>query len=362
LILARARAIGALFSVLTVAWIAVDAATFDRSLYVPLAIGRIVTGTALGTLAWWSRPTASAVSAGIALGALFALPLAFFTFGATILADANIGHHLVWLGTTYIFLPFVIAAGVGIFPLTLIEAVALGAPVLIVTTAVSLAARSTIGQVLDLGMLWLLFLVLGVAAIAAMSQLQFLVAFVRQTSRDPLTGLLNRRVGEALIEAQFAVATRQNVPLSTLFIDLDNFKEVNDRHGHDAGDQLLREVADSLSSILRAQDVAVRWGGEEFLVVLPHTDREGARLMIQRLAQHGLARRLDGRAQMASIGVAEWPSDPAPTWMALTTLADQRMYAAKQAGRNRVGDGNSINPFISDEPEGAPRPAEQQRA
>src|SRR6185503_17919231 len=112
--------------------------------------------------------------------------------------------------------------------------------------------------------------------VAAASQLRMLRALVEQAVRDPLTGCLRRQAGEALLEQQYRFAARGGTPLTVLFADIDRFKRVNDRHGHEAGDHVLASVASALRQALRQSDVLVRWGGEEFLVLLPHADASSA--------------------------------------------------------------------------------------
>jgi diguanylate cyclase (GGDEF)-like protein len=132
-----------------------------------------------------------------------------------------------------------------------------------------------------------------------------------------------------------------------LFLDLDRFKEVNDRYGHDAGDEVLRAAADRIAAVLRRQDTAIRWGGEEFLVLLPNTGVDGAARVARRLGAEGLGARPDGTPQTASVGLAERRVDGVDEASQLIELVDGRMYAAKDAGRNRlVGPDGAAQPFI----------------
>jgi diguanylate cyclase (GGDEF)-like protein len=169
-----------------------------------------------------------------------------------------------------------------------------------------------------------------------MSQLHFMTALVEQSAHDKLTGVLARRVGEEILSLQFNHAVRTLRPLSLVFVDLDHFKMVNDRYGHEEGDRVLRTAAECLQKTLRQTDIVVRWGGEEFLVIMPETDGPGAVSALRRLRAAGLGLRPDGTPQTASIGVAECLSDGLATYGDLIELADQRMYQAKQSGRDRV--------------------------
>ena len=152
---------------------------------------------------------------------------------------------------------------------------------------------------------------------------------------DPLTGLANRRGGERHIASEISRAKRERRPLSCVLMDLDRFKHVNDTFGHQAGDQLLRDVSNLLRRTIRAYDVLVRWGGEEFLLVLPGVDREVARMLAERvriaveaLDTHGLG------PVTLSAGVAGFENDY--DFAATLKAADRRLYQAKASGRNCV--------------------------
>ena len=181
---------------------------------------------------------------------------------------------------------------------------------------------------------WLLDLIAAVAAVAAATQLRMLRALVGQAVRDPLTECLRRHGGSELLEQQFRYAARHGTPLTVLFADIDRFKHVNDRHGHEAGDRVLVGVAQALRKALRQSDVLVRWGGEEFVALLPRADASAARALIERLRTQGFGATPDGEPVTLSIGIASHPEDGAASATDLVALADQRMYAAKHAGRD----------------------------
>ena len=124
--------------------------------------------------------------------------------------------------------------------------------------------------------------------------------------------------------------------LAVAFIDLDHFKAINDTYGHDAGDRALRECTQNMFASLRSTDTLLRWGGEEFVVIMPDTDLEQARLALDRMVRSGLGLRPDGSSLTASIGLAERCVDFAESAQELLDIADRRMYLAKAAGRNRL--------------------------
>ena len=131
-----------------------------------------------------------------------------------------------------------------------------------------------------------------------------------------------------------AHAERNENTFCVLFVDLDNFKSINDRFGHDVGDSVLRSAARSIFQYLRAHDALIRWGGEEFVVLLPKTDLMAALEVVQQIGKEGIGRTPDGSRVTASIGIAEYLVDRAPDPTTLIQLSDRRMYAAKAAGRN----------------------------
>ena len=130
-------------------------------------------------------------------------------------------------------------------------------------------------------------------------------------------------------------ATRHRQPLALIMFDLDNFKEVNDTYGHDAGDTVLKEVARIVRGLVRSPDLLGRWGGEEFLIVAPQTDSAQARGLAERLQQAIAAHPFERVGSItASFGVAEYrPPESADTWL---KRADEALYSAKQDGRNQV--------------------------
>lgn len=154
-----------------------------------------------------------------------------------------------------------------------------------------------------------------------------------QATTDALTGLSNRRHFEAALDDQLALSVRFEEPLSLLLLDVDQFKTINDRFGHRCGDLVLVELARLLRASLRKPDLLARWGGDEFIVMLPHTDGEVA---LEQARQIGAAVAVHVfpavPAVTVSIGVAEWRSgESLEQWFA---RADSVLYVAKAAGRN----------------------------
>jgi len=155
---------------------------------------------------------------------------------------------------------------------------------------------------------------------------------------DPLTGLMNRRAIMAHLQHQVARNQRSEVPFTILLADLDHFKTVNDSYGHDAGDLALMETSKRFASHIRGQDIVSRWGGEEFLILLPETSLEGGRIVAEKIRNRiaGEPFFWGGKAIFltTSIGVAAY--DKGSSLDECIRRADASLYKAKRLGRNRV--------------------------
>ncbi|MFZ3019624.1 MAG: GGDEF domain-containing protein [Gallionella sp.] len=187
---------------------------------------------------------------------------------------------------------------------------------------------------------------IAIMATALIGSVGFILMVKERTDRevlelamtDSLTGIPNRR---ALMElAEHALARRGGSPMTLMMIDVDHFKRINDTYGHPVGDTVLRQVTRLLAGRLRGGDVLGRYGGEEFCVLAPDTDAEGARTLAESLREIIAFKTLsseNGPVQVTvSIGVACCPDDKARELKDLLAEADAALYAAKEAGRNRV--------------------------
>lgn len=160
----------------------------------------------------------------------------------------------------------------------------------------------------------------------------------RQASEDALTGLDNRRRFEKDLAAAMARTRRHGSTGALLMLDLDDFKRVNDSHGHPAGDRLIKEVAAALRKRTRASDALARLGGDEFAVILPRCSREEAQLAAEAIAAEVVAKAPDDGVEpvTVSVGVAMFGEDPRTSPATVVSEADAAMYAAKDEGGNRV--------------------------
>jgi diguanylate cyclase (GGDEF)-like protein len=159
-------------------------------------------------------------------------------------------------------------------------------------------------------------------------------------STDALTGLYNRRRFADVLRREFAVTKRYKNTLSCLLLDLDHFKQINDRFGHEAGDQVLKEVARRITGSLREVDLAARYGGEEFVVLLPHTNKGDANIVAERLLKNVRKQEFNFGGEVvtvtASIGCAGNSDVASSNPDDLVKAADVALYEAKKGGRNRV--------------------------
>ncbi len=182
---------------------------------------------------------------------------------------------------------------------------------------------------------------------------------------DPLTGLFNRRRFADVLKREFAVTRRYRNTLSCLLVDIDHFKQINDRFGHDAGDQVLKEVARRIVSSVREVDLAARYGGEEFAILLPHTSKKDARIVAERLLSNLRKQQFTFGSELvritASVGCAGNTDVLSGQAEDLVKAADVALYEAKNGGRNAVvsyrGPADDAAPVHSMPPPAIPFPA-----
>jgi diguanylate cyclase (GGDEF)-like protein len=160
--------------------------------------------------------------------------------------------------------------------------------------------------------------------------------------RDPLTGLYNRRYFNDKLDEEISRSRRTKMPVSLIYMDIDHFKKYNDQNGHPMGDQLLKMFATILAKTSRKNDIVARIGGEEFVMILPHTDARGAAIKAEKLrrtiesTKFPFAEKQPLGCVSSSIGVSEYPSIAGDA-EALVKAADDALYQIKSTTRNRVG-------------------------
>ncbi|WP_417830330.1 diguanylate cyclase [Thalassospira sp.] len=246
---------------------------------------------------------------------------------------------------------------IAIMPVTLVEAGTLAVPFVVLLLLDAQGFVQT--GLVPFGMLMAFLLPL--ALVSAMVQLYRTIIAAHEIAIDPLTGCYTRAFGMEMIRVSFDSAVRKKAPYTVAFIDLDDFKQINDRYGHDYGDRILGEVGCNLVHRFRRSDLVVRWGGEEFLVLLPELDRARAAEVLDRVMAPGLAMLENGLVQKASVGLSERIEDAIALPQNLIELADQRMYDAKHrrdhddlVARGYSGRRNTVQSLTSPSPSNAP--------
>ncbi|HBT50020.1 MAG: Diguanylate cyclase/phosphodiesterase domain 1 (GGDEF) [Caldanaerobacter subterraneus] len=165
-----------------------------------------------------------------------------------------------------------------------------------------------------------------------------LLSLKESVERDPLTGLYNRLAIDRILSKVWLNTNMTKTPLTVAMLDLDDFKHVNDKYGHLIGDELLKEVSTVIKACLRDKDVVMRYGGEEFLILLPETEIEGAKKALERVRkkiEEGIFTEAKIKAT-ASIGAAVYPDDRPLSMEEIVKFADAALYAAKTKGKNRL--------------------------
>jgi len=327
----RVRFLALLFSVLTPLWIPVDYFILPESDFGMMVVARIL--FSLSLLALWVKASYvfSLSHARLRLLVLMVMPALFHLSTQFILGEHLDDEHLA----SYTFLPFLIIAIHCVFPLTLKEGCLL-ACFTIFTLSLDEVIQHRVFTLTSLNNLWLLAVIMGIAIWAQLSQLHMQLKLFEQATTDALTGLLTRRSFMTQAESELSRAERYNRTLSMALLDLDYFKRVNDNFGHQAGDKVLIAFASQLKEALRTTDIIGRYGGEEFIIVLPETSVEEARKVIQRV--------LDNCREMVivhdnkeirftvSAGLGEVLVDVQSS----IHYVDEALYKAKEDGRDRI--------------------------
>jgi two-component system cell cycle response regulator len=157
---------------------------------------------------------------------------------------------------------------------------------------------------------------------------------------DELTGLLNHRAMQQRLRDEFIRAQRYNEPLSVIMVDVDNFKKINDTFGHLYGDRVLEKLAQLLKKAVREIDIVARYGGDEFLIILPQTHFSGSLAVADRIwraaGAETLATKKEALPLTVSVGVSFFPNKNVTSVEELVNFADQALYQAKREGRNRI--------------------------
>lgn len=338
-ILKRLRFMLAFFVLAVPAWIPVDYLTLSPENFVGLAIARAILCAALLLLLLFCLarpgPRTTAVLLTLSMVASVTFYLAAMVLMSTGTTDAPLAG--------YTAMPIMMVAVTGLYPLTLVFGASLS--LLIVASYLGLQLWNGVPLSSEtLNTLWVLALIFGVTLWIQIGQLLMLLKLYRESTRDALTGLINRRVLMKQLEFQRQHYLEAGTPFSIMMCDIDRFKRINDTHGHMVGDQVLKKASSILTERVRRQDVVARFGGEEFMVVLPGLSLEASKPIAEAVRDGFEAAGFntqDGTyvPLTLSIGLTPFTSDePIDD---LLERADQLLYAAKQGGRNQVVAGAS---------------------
>lgn len=347
-IISRVRLVAAVFAFAVPLWSGLDLLVLPAPEWAQMTALRCASAVVFAFLAWPWPGEGTRLRADGMLFVLLIVPPAFYLASLGILEHATATDAGRLVEKFYAQLPNVVLAGLAIFPLTALEAMVFALPTF-VFMLLGIRVGGGAFSLLEYGpALWLMILILGASMFSGMSQLHYMAALVERATIDPLTGAYTRRIGGEVLSRLFEVSARQRTPLTVMFLDIDRFKAVNDQYGHEAGDHALAVLVKRLRGALRSSDVLVRWGGDEFIIILNGTDLAGAHTVLERLKASGPMIGLTGERITTSFGVVERMADEIADWTDLIKLADTRMYEAKQGGGARavLPQGRTID-FIS---------------
>lgn len=343
IIASRVGLLSLLFAVVIPIWIVVDFFAFSWPTWAILAMLRTVSAIVFFGLYLMHQNCKSLNHAYLLLGGMMAVPPVFYLISQPFLVGLETNALGAAVTGAYALLPFIVVAGLSVFPLTALEVFITGIAVMVVVI-LGAAQQPHFDLAQFINSTWLMIVVLGVSIFSGMSQLHYMISLINQASKDLLTGAFTRRSGEEYLDLQYRIASRTGAPMSILFMDVDKFKSVNDEFGHEQGDMVLKQVAKGLEKCLRRSDQLIRWGGEEFVILLPNTDVEHIIPVIDRLGELTLGKRPDGKPVTVSIGASELTTDGCEDWVEMIEKADHRMYEAKKSGRNKsIGPKPELN-------------------
>jgi diguanylate cyclase (GGDEF)-like protein len=326
----RIRVLALMGAILSLLWIPVEYWLLPSELF-PWFVGlRVVVAIALFRLSTWTVKVFNLKQVYLRLSLLVLIPSLFYLIASILLAQ----HGASGLLSGYEYFPLLLVTIGAIFPLTISEGIIAVAAVF----GLFLGVQMLVGDLFALGILntlWLMLLLGSIAVWTELSQLHILLRLYRQATRDPLTGLFNRRI---LIE-QLQSELEQAKTVSVLLFDLDRFKRINDSHGHLAGDEVLRAFTKILEHQLKNRGLVGRYGGEEFLAILPHTTERQAIVLAEsiRLNCHQVTVETFLHNKLSftvSIGVTEWHHPESIE--SLLNRVDDFLYVAKEKGRDCI--------------------------
>jgi|GEM_PF-611398 len=325
-----------LFFVITVPLSAVfDYFLFDQVLANILIIDRIVLSFSLLGLAVVIKQRTSIYVTRLCLALAFCFPMLFYV-ASTVSLEANL--PTTEIPVSFVMMPYLIIAMLGLFPLTVIGGLLLLLVILVPMLVVEFGLNST-----DLvgfsDQLWLFIMFGGISLWLQTGQLVMLMKLYRESTVDPLTGLINRRVLMRQLEQVSNLKSERASNYSVMMCDLDHFKRINDGYGHMIGDKVLVLFAQILKTQLRQLDIISRVGGEEFFVVMPSINEQQGVEIAERIAsvtRNALVKSIDGQKVKITVSIGVTQYRQGESISSVFNRADQLLYRVKTSGRDSV--------------------------
>ena len=336
----RLKIMAMAFAILVPASVVLDLILLPDNIVATIFTYRLVLAISLIIVAVIAHTKKSSHTIEWLLPLSFLLPSLFYFASMVVITQAG-----VTINIGFSFIPFLCAAMMGLYPMTIITCAIVTSMIFVPTISVDIL-NGTVFTVETANKVWAFFMFIGISWWVQTGQLLMLMKLYRESTQDPLTGLMNRRVLMRHLESKkFAcdesllANNRANETFSILMCDLDRFKRINDSYGHLTGDSVLKVVANMLQNQLREQDLIARFGGEEFVVVLPELSISEAITVAERIriACSKLDISADNGEKIIttiSIGVTQYQHQEAV--LAMFERVDDLLYTAKKEGRNKV--------------------------
>jgi len=336
----RLKLMSLAFAILVPASALIDLVLLPVEVFNSILVARFSLGVSLIAVALIAHFKKSSAVIEWLLPLSFLLPSLFYLFSMLILKDAAVQVNI-----GFSFIPFLCAAMMGLYPMTIVTCLIVTSTIFVPTLALEII-QGTLFTIGALNLFWAFFMFVGVSWWVQTGQLLMLMKLYRESTQDPLTGLINRRVLMKFLEAEKescdgneTVASEQTRNFCVLMCDLDRFKRINDTYGHLSGDMVLKAAAKVLKSELRSDDIVARFGGEEFVAVLPNLSIADAVIVAERVREACSNLNIavesgDVLTVTTSIGVAQYQHGE--SLPAMLERVDELLYVAKKEGRNKV--------------------------
>lgn len=331
------------FAIAVPAFAIIDFFVLPQAQAIEMLFARIALSLALLFIVFVLRKPTSVPLLRVSSLIAFLLPSLFYLHSMNNFAEVNIEQ----LPIVYVMLPYLIVAMLGLFPLTILGGLTLTAIIFVPFISFELSQyQSSLWPVINA--VWLFTLFAGISLWLQTSQLSMLMKLYRESTVDPLTKLINRRVLMRVTEKEQIKLRQQGTALSIIMFDLDKFKRINDEYGHQVGDQVLIMTANVMKQVLGKSNTAARFGGEEFVGVLPRVTLSKAIEVAELLANTLKAERviLANNKELkvtASVGVIQ--CKPGESMEAAFKRVDDLLYVAKDTGRDKVVSELSLKPI-----------------